>query len=132
MDAYYGAALTAGKAADCEACLQLGVSMAEAGGVAPATIRAILDRDFAKCSKEALLGAELALATVARDGSGTTARAEILERWGAPGWYRSHMRSSARKRIPRSNTRSGTGTRACGCAWAARPSPWRIRSTRDR
>ncbi len=85
MDAYYGAGLTAGKAADCGPCLQLGVSMAEDDGVAPATIRAILERDYAKCSKEAQLGAELALATIARDGSGDEARAEILKRWGRAG-----------------------------------------------
>ena len=52
LDAYYGAALTAGKDADCGPCLQLGVKMAEAEGVKPQTIRAILERDYGKCSKE--------------------------------------------------------------------------------
>ncbi len=85
LDAYYGAALTAGKAADCGPCLQLGVSMAEAEGVKPQTIRAILERDYPKCSKDALLGIELALATIARDDSGEEARAEILKRWGRAG-----------------------------------------------
>ncbi len=85
LDTYFGAALTAGKAADCGPCLQLGVSMAEAAGVAPATIRAIVERDFANCSKEALLGIELATATIARDTSGEEARAEILRRWGRAG-----------------------------------------------
>lgn len=85
LDAYYGAALTAGKAADCGPCLQLGVKMAEAAGVKPQTIRAILERDYAKLSKEALLGVELALGTIARDGSGEEARAEILKRWGRAG-----------------------------------------------
>jgi hypothetical protein len=85
LQAYYGAALTAGKAADCGPCLQLGVRMAEAAGMQPQTIRAILERDYAKLSKEALLGVELALATIARDGSGEEARAEILQRWGRAG-----------------------------------------------
>ena len=85
IDAYYAAALTSGKAADCGPCLQLGVRMAEAEGVSPQLIRAILERDYAKCSKEALLGMELASATIARDGSGEEARAEILERWGRAG-----------------------------------------------
>jgi hypothetical protein len=85
LDAYYGAALTSGKAADCGPCLQLGVSMAESEGVKPKTIRAILEQDYAYCSKEALLGAELALATIARDGTGDEARAEILKRWGRAG-----------------------------------------------
>jgi hypothetical protein len=85
LDVYYGAALTAGKGADCGPCLQLGVKMAEASAVNPQTIRAILERDYAKLSKEALLGVELALGTIARDGSGEEARAEILRRWGRAG-----------------------------------------------
>ena len=85
LDAICGAGLTAAKAADCGPCLQLGVSMAEAEGVKPRTIRAILERDYANCSKEALLGVELALATIARDGSGDEARDEILRRWGRAG-----------------------------------------------
>lgn len=84
-DAYAGATLTAAKAADCGPCLQLGVSMAEASGVKPQTIRAILERDCARLSKEVLLGVELALGTIARDGSGEDARAEILRRWGRAG-----------------------------------------------
>jgi len=85
LDAYYGAALTAGKAADCGPCLQLGVRMAEAAGLKPDAIRAILKRDCAKLSKDALLGVELALATIVRDGSGDGARQEILNRWGRAG-----------------------------------------------
>jgi hypothetical protein len=85
MEAYYGAALTAGKDADCGPCLQLGVSMAEAAGVAPETIRAILRRDYEALSRDALLGVELALGTIARDGSGDDAREEIVRRWGRAG-----------------------------------------------
>jgi hypothetical protein len=85
LNAYYGAALTSGKEADCGPCLQLGVSMAEDAGVKPQTIKAILERDYAHLSKETLLGVELALATIARDGSGEEARAEILKRWGRAG-----------------------------------------------
>ncbi len=85
LDAYYGAALTAGRDADCGPCLQLGVKMAEAEGVKPETIRAIVEGDYAKLNKETLLGTELALATIARDGTGDEARAEILRRWGRAG-----------------------------------------------
>jgi len=85
LAAYYGAGLTAAKHADCGPCLQLGVSMAEDAGLAPEIIRAILRRDFAALPKEALLGMELALSTIARDGSGDDARAEILRRWGRRG-----------------------------------------------
>lgn len=85
LEAYYGAALTAAKAGDCGPCMQLGVKMAEAQGLDPKTIRAILESDYASLSKEALLGVELAAATVARDGTGDEARAEILRRWGRVG-----------------------------------------------
>jgi hypothetical protein len=54
-NAYYCAGLTSGKDADCGPCLQLGVKMAEADGVKPQTVRAILERDYAKCSKESSL-----------------------------------------------------------------------------
>ncbi len=84
-DVYAGATLTASKAADCGPCLQLGVKMAEAEGVKAQTIRAILERDYKNCSKDALLGIELALGTIARDGSGEEARAEIVRRWGRAG-----------------------------------------------
>ena len=84
-EAYAGATLTAAQAADCGPCLQLGVAMTEAAGVKPQTIRAILERDYAKLSKETLLGVELALGTIARDASGEDARAEILRRWGRAG-----------------------------------------------
>ncbi len=84
-DTYYGAALTAAKAGDCGPCLQLGVAKAEAEGLDPSTLRAILECDYEKLSKEALLGVELALATIARNGSGDEARREILRRWGRAG-----------------------------------------------
>ena len=84
-DAYYGAKLTAGKDADCGPCLQLAVSMAQADGVDPKTIRAIVLGRYEDLSQEALLGVELALATIARDGSGDEAREEILRRWGRKG-----------------------------------------------
>ena len=82
---YFGAVLTAAKAADCGPCLQLGVSMAQAQGFDAQTIRAILESDYARLSKETLLGVELAIATIARDGSGDEARQEILRRWGRAG-----------------------------------------------
>jgi hypothetical protein len=85
LAAYYGAAITAAKHADCGPCLQLGVSMAEAAGLAPEIIRAILRQDFEALPSEALLGIEIAHATIRRDGSGDDAREEILRRWGRRG-----------------------------------------------
>jgi hypothetical protein len=85
LEAYYAAGITAAKHADCGPCLQLGVSMAEAEGLDHGVIRALLRRDLQALSKEALLGVELAEATIARDGSGDDARNEILRRWGRRG-----------------------------------------------
>ena len=61
------------------------MSIGESEGLDPKIIRAILESDYAKLSKEALLGVELATSTIARDGSGDEARAEILRRWGRAG-----------------------------------------------
>lgn len=85
LEAYHAAGLVAAQHADCGPCLQLGVSMSEAQGVSPDVIRAILNRDYAKLSKETLLAVELAHGAVLRDGSGDEAREEILKRWGRAG-----------------------------------------------
>lgn len=85
LAAYYGAKLTAAKHADCGPCLQLAVSMAQEEGLSPGVIRAILQPDYEQLSHDALLGIELALATIERDGSGDDARQEIVQRWGALG-----------------------------------------------
>jgi hypothetical protein len=85
LEAYCAAGITAAMHADCGPCLQLGVSMAEAEGLSPHIIRAILRRDLQALPKEALLGVELAEATIARDGTGEDARNEILRRWGRRG-----------------------------------------------
>jgi len=81
-EAYHAAGIVASQAAGCGPCLQLGVAMAERAGVRPSTIRAVLAGDFEALPEDARLGAELARATVARDGSGDGVRAEILRRWG--------------------------------------------------
>jgi hypothetical protein len=85
LTAYYGATITAAKHADCGPCLQLGVSMAEAQGLDKDVIRALLRNDLQALPKEALLGVELAQATIARDTTGDDARNEILRRWGRGG-----------------------------------------------
>jgi len=85
LAAFYGASLTAAKHADCGPCLQLGVSMAEAAGLSPQIVRAILRQDLEGLPAEALLGVELAQAVIHRDGSGDDAREEILRRWGRRG-----------------------------------------------
>lgn len=84
LETYYGAKITAAKLSDCGPCLQLVVSMAEDAGLAADAIRAILHRDE-QLSSDARLGVDLALATIARDGSGDDARDQILRRWGRAG-----------------------------------------------
>lgn len=85
LEVLYGAGITAAKHADCGPCLQLGVSMAEAEGLAPEIIRALLTNDLASLPKEALLGVEIAESTIARDNTGDEAREEVLRRWGRRG-----------------------------------------------
>jgi hypothetical protein len=85
LETYYGAALTAGKEADCGPCLQLGVSMAQATGLPTDVIRAIIQGDESLISHDALLGVRIAQATIARDGTGEQSREEILRRWGRAG-----------------------------------------------
>jgi len=82
---YAAAGLTASKHADCGPCLQLGVSMAEAAGVAPEIIRSILREDLLALPEDVRLGVEIARATIARDGSGEGARHEVLRRFGRRG-----------------------------------------------
>jgi len=81
-EAYYAAAIVASKAADCGPCLQLGISMADAAGVAPSVVRAALRDDREGLPESARLAYDLARSVVARDGSGEAARTEILRRYG--------------------------------------------------
>jgi len=85
LETWYAAGITASKHADCGPCLQLGVSMAEAEGVSPEIIRALLRNDFEALPKDALLGVEIAASTIARDTTGDEAREEVLRRWGRRG-----------------------------------------------
>ena len=47
--AYCAAGIVAVMAEDCGPCTQLGIDMAERGGVDPAVLRAIVTRDFKRC-----------------------------------------------------------------------------------
>jgi hypothetical protein len=81
-DVYAVATLVASKAADCGPCLQLVVTMATEAGVDPATIRAALRDDRAALPEHTRAAYDLAKSTVARDGGGDEARAEIVKRYG--------------------------------------------------
>ena len=81
---YYAAKVTASLAADCGACAQLTVAMAEAEGIEPATLRALAMGDRGALAPDERLGYDLAIATTARQDAGDT-RGEIVRRWGTRG-----------------------------------------------
>jgi hypothetical protein len=80
--AYYTAKLVAAKAEDCGPCTQLVVTMAERAGVAPATLRAVLQGDERAMGEDAALGFRFARAVLAHDARADELRAAVLARWG--------------------------------------------------
>jgi hypothetical protein len=64
--AYCAAGLLAAMAEDCGPCTQLGIDMAERGGVKPEVLRAIVDRDFAVMTDEVALAVRFTEATLRR------------------------------------------------------------------
>jgi hypothetical protein len=81
-DACVAAGLVTTMAEDCGPCTQLGVTMAEREGVAPATIKAILAGDERAMTPEAALGYRFAQATLRHDPAADALRDEIVTRWG--------------------------------------------------
>ncbi len=79
--AYYAAKVTAAVAADCGACAQLVVSMAEFEGLDVESLRAIVAGDRALLSEEERLGYDLARATLKREPADHI-REAIRKRWG--------------------------------------------------
>ena len=83
-----GAALAAAGIAgtvteDCGPCTQISVDMAQAGGVKPEVLRAILAGDEAAMGETAALGYRFARASLARDMAACDPlRDEIVRRWG--------------------------------------------------
>ena len=67
---------------DCGPCTQLVVRMAEAEGVDPAVLRAVLVRDLTAMGEEAALGFRFAEATLAHAPEADSLREEIVRRWG--------------------------------------------------
>jgi len=76
------AALTAVKHEDCGPCTQLGVQMAEAFGVDPTVLRAILKEDAVAMPDDVALGWRFTRAVMDRDPVADEYRAEIERRWG--------------------------------------------------
>jgi hypothetical protein len=83
-DAWHAARIAAARHEDCGPCTQLVVNMALEANIDPATVRAVVARDFAKMSPDAALGVRLAEATLAHEST-IEARAEALRRYGAQG-----------------------------------------------
>jgi hypothetical protein len=70
-------------AGDCGPCVQIGVDMATAAGVAPEVLRAILTGDRFAMGEDAALGFDFAQAVVGRHlADADETRAEIERRWG--------------------------------------------------
>src|SRR5262249_32537906 len=76
------ATLTAAKAEDCGPCTQLGVTMAERAGVAPAVLRAVLLEDDRAMSADAVLGFRFARAVLAHGAEADELRETIVPRRG--------------------------------------------------
>jgi alkylhydroperoxidase family enzyme len=80
--AWIAASLAALMAEDCGPCAQLVVKMAEAEGVDPAVLRAIVARDPARMGPDAVLGFRFAEASLRHDPEVETLREEVRRRWG--------------------------------------------------
>lgn len=84
LDASFAAGFAAVRYEDCGPCAQLAVNMALQAGVAPAMVRAIVARDTARMSSDAVLGQRLADAVLAHESTDAI-REEVLARFGQKG-----------------------------------------------
>lgn len=84
-DAYYAATLEAVRAGDCGPCLQLGIRMAEAEGVNPVVLRAVITGDRESMSEDVRLAFDLARATVTRNAACIELSEAVKRRWGMRG-----------------------------------------------
>jgi hypothetical protein len=70
---------------DCGPCTQLGIDMAERGGVDPAMLRAIVARDFAAMPDEVALVVRFTEATLRHAPEAHELREEVVRRFGKRG-----------------------------------------------
>ena len=82
LEAWYAAKIATVLTEDCGPCTQLAVTMAEHAGVAPQTLRAVLNRDPRSMTPDAALGFNFAVASLAHDIAADQYRSEIERRWG--------------------------------------------------
>ncbi len=83
-DTLFAARITAVRFEDCGPCAQLVVNMALEAGVAAATVRAIVGRDFDAMGEDAALGVAFADAVLAHNATDEM-RARALTRYGERG-----------------------------------------------
>ena len=81
-DAFAAAGIVATMHEDCGPCTQLGVTMAERGGVPATVLRAIVSGDERNMSDNARLAYRFAKSTLAHDPAADELREEIVRRWG--------------------------------------------------
>ena len=79
---YAAAGLVAVMQEDCGPCTQLGIDMAQQGGVDPAVLRAIVARDFAVMPEDVALAVRFAEATLGRNAEADGLRDEVVRRFG--------------------------------------------------
>lgn len=84
-EVYCVAGLAALRAEDCGPCVQIGVNLALAQGIAPAVVRAAATGDTASLSKENRLAYEFAYAVATRDLRAEELRPMIERNWGKAG-----------------------------------------------
>jgi hypothetical protein len=84
LEALFAAGFAAVRFEDCGPCAQLAINMALQGGVAPDMVRAIVARDTARMSSDAVLGLRLADAVLAHEPTDEI-RQEVLGRFGEKG-----------------------------------------------
>jgi HrpA-like RNA helicase len=82
IDAAFAAKLVGTLHEDCGPCTQLVVTMAEAQGVAPTTLKAILQRQPDALPADAQLGYRFAEAVLMRHPDADTLRQAVVARWG--------------------------------------------------
>ena len=83
--AYTAAGIIAVMSEDCGPCTQLGIDMAERGGVDPAVLRAVVARDFAAMPYEVALAARFTEATLRRAPEADDLREEVVRQFGKRG-----------------------------------------------
>jgi len=85
VEAHGAVQLVSVMAEDCGPCAQLGIDMALQAGIAPAVLRAVVERDFASMPAEIALAVRWADASLAHAPEADEMRDNIVGLWGKRG-----------------------------------------------